>query len=184
MQVYIMRHGEAEGFIGHDFHRDSERPLTTQGLFEAQLMTNWMVKMNIHFNHIFVSPFIRAQQTCAQVLKTVNVDAVTLDFITPEGSAKQVHDFIDGLLTAAQESLRLNGVKAESTGFTQFDEKSAIEPALLIVSHMPLVSYLVGEFTNGEHMPIFATAGIAQIDYDSVTMRGEFVRMVTPLDLC
>ena len=162
MQVYIMRHGEAEGFIGHNFHSDSDRPLTTQGQLEAQLMTNWLTKMNIHFNHIFVSPFVRAQQTCAQVLKNININAITLDFITPEGSAKQLHDFIDGLSP--------NNVELP-------------EQALLIVSHMPLVSYLVAELTQGEHAPIFATAGVAQIDYDTQSMRGEFVRMISPHDL-
>ena len=166
-----MRHGEAEGFTGHSFKSDNERKLTEQGQLEAQLMAAWLLKKNINFNHIFVSPFVRAQQTCAQLFKVLDFEAITLDFITPSGDAVQVHDFIDGLI-AAQEEQKV-----------AVNESIAIDKSLLIVSHMPLISYLVSEFTHGAHSPIFTTAGIAEINYDTTKMRGKFVRMVSPSDL-
>ncbi len=168
MQLYIMRHGEAEEFTNSTFKSDNERQLTKQGQFEAKLMANWLLKLNLNLKHIFVSPFIRAQQTCEHVLKTMKLEAITLDFITPSGDARQVHDFIDGLLI--DEVNMKKGADQETS--------------LLIVSHMPLVSYLVSELTADAQAPIFTTAGIAQINYDTATMKGEFVRMVSPLDFC
>ena len=181
MQVYIMRHGEAEGFTNQSFHSDSERPLTKQGMFEAQLMADWLTKMNISLNHIFVSPFVRAQQTCELVLKKMNTDAITLDFITPAGDARQVHDFIDGLIGSLDDDESHDAIAGVTNAAqTQLDQQCAV----LLVSHMPLVSYLVAEMTYDDNAPIFATAAIAQIDYDPNTMKGEFIRMVSPLDLC
>jgi phosphohistidine phosphatase len=175
MQLFIMRHGEAEGFAGHTFKRDNERQLTKQGVSEAQLMANCFLEMNINFSHVFTSPYIRAQQTCAEVLKVFELNAVTLDFITPSGDAKQVHDFIDGLLSAHEK---------EQSKEANLNKDKGIEKSLLIVSHMPLVSYLVSELTFDAQTPIFATAGVAQIEYNTVTMRGELVRMVSPSDFC
>ena len=163
MQLYIMRHGEAQSPVGQNFTCDSERPLTQQGRFEAQLMANWLSKMQVTFDHVWVSPFLRAQQTCAISIENRQNHAKTLDFITPSGDAKEVHDFIDGFA---------------------IDLASDKEQSILIVSHMPLVSYLVAELTHFEAAPIFATAAIAQIDYDIATMQGKLVRLVSPLDLC
>jgi phosphohistidine phosphatase len=162
MQLYIMRHGEAHPPTNHSVMSDSERKLTKQGEFEAQLMAKWLAKMNISVGHLWVSPYIRAQQTCDIVSENMCVVAQTLDFITPSGEAKQVHDYIDGYIAQ-------NG--------------QATKP-LFIVSHMPLVSYLVAELTNYQAAPIFATAAIAEVEYDVITMQGELVRLISPLDLC
>jgi phosphohistidine phosphatase len=169
MQLYIMRHGEAQNAVSHSFASDSERELTQQGKFEAQLMAHWLIKMKVDVTHLWVSPFFRAQQTCAIISEDIDVKAETLDFITPEGDAKQVHDYIDAFILN-----HLGNIK----------ENDKSPQALFIVSHMPLVSYLVAELTNYQAAPIFATAGIAEIDYNTQSMRGELVRLISPLDLC
>lgn len=175
MQVFIMRHGEAQNPVGHSLMSDKARELTKQGKFEVQLMSSWLTKVKADVGQLWVSPYIRAQQTCAIMAKKIHVEAETIEFITPEGDAKQVHDFIDGIVASQLENLSVN------------DNKSTIleQPkALLIVSHMPLVSYLVAELTHYQAAPIFATAAIAEIDYDIKSMRGELVRLISPLDLC
>ena len=161
-----MRHGEAQTPISHTQQSDSQRKLTKQGEFEAQLMSNWFEKNQLNIGQLWVSPFVRAQQTCALVSKSMHVEAQTLDFITPSGDPKKVHDYIDGVLTAASE------------------QKDGDNKALFIVSHMPLVSYLVAELTQYQAAPIFATAAIAEIDYNVETMQGSLTRLVSPLDLC
>ena len=171
MQLYIMRHGEAQNPANHSLISDSERKLTQQGEFEAQLMADWLTKMNVNVTHLWVSPFIRAQQTCNIISKSLNAKAETLDFITPAGDAKQVHDFIDAFILT-----QLDNMKASDS-----DKKPQ---ALFLVSHMPLVSYLVAELTSYQAAPIFATAAIAEIDYDIKSMKGELVRLISPLDLC
>ena len=175
MQLFIMRHGEAEGFNGHNFHKDNERNLTKHGLSEVQSMANRCVKMGINFSHVYTSPFTRAKQTCAEIVKVFELEPKILDFITPSGDAKQVHDYIDGLISSSQ-----NEQKQELTTSTE----KKVDISILIVSHMPLVSYLVSEFTYDDQAPIFATAAIAQIKYDVSTMGGELVSMLSPDDLC
>jgi len=158
MQLFIMRHGQANP-MGNI---DSERELTAQGFSEVKVMAQWINETNISLEKIFVSPYVRAQQTANTVLNGLDTSPLltTLDFITPSGNAKDVHDFIDGM----------SGVGV--------DEKS-----LLIVSHMPLVSYLVAELTLGRHSPIFQTAAIAHIDYDVEKMTGKLVKLISPFDL-
>jgi len=162
MQLYIMRHGQASPIA----NSDAERQLTKQGQFEAEIMGKWLKSMQVNLDHVLVSPFIRAQQTAATVRATLNWTgpSTNCDFITPSGNAGQVHDYLDGML-------------ASSRG------ENAIEE-LLMVSHMPLVSYLVEDLTFDRKSPIFQTAAIAQIDYDLHRMKGQLIRLVSPHDLC
>jgi phosphohistidine phosphatase len=87
----------------------------------------------------------------------------TLDLITPSGNAQQMHDFLDGLLS-------------------QFNEANCGDnnAAILIVSHMPFVSYLVAQLTENHQMPIFATGAITIIDYDTTRMKGRLVDVISP----
>lgn len=162
MYIFIMRHGEATNIEG----KDSLRPLTKQGVIEAEKMGFWLAKYNEDkWLKIFVSPYVRAQQSCLSLLsgfKKANIlneiMPETLNFITPAGNAKQVHDFIDGL----------NQNTADDTS------------AILFISHMPFVSYLVGELTRSTNMPIFSTGTIAIIDYNIETMQGQLVDLISP----
>ncbi|TWX67776.1 phosphohistidine phosphatase SixA [Colwellia demingiae] len=166
MQVYIMRHGEAQNFVEQGKRDDSQRALTAQGKIEAKMMATWLQKMKINPTQVFVSPYVRAQQTCAIATALMQTAITTLDFITPSGDAKQVHDFIDGWCSE------------------QLEAPTEQEQSLLIISHMPLVSYLVAELTQSSNTPIFATAGIAHIDYDIEKMQGSLQRLVSPIELC
>ncbi|KGJ86739.1 phosphohistidine phosphatase SixA [Colwellia psychrerythraea] len=171
MQLYIMRHGEAQNFVEQGSRDDSQRVLTAQGEIEAKMMANWLQKMQVSPEQVFVSPYVRAQQTCEIATNAMQTTITTLDFITPAGDAKQVHDFIDGWC-----SEQLAGLSEQPS--------AEHEQSLLIISHMPLVSYLVAELTHSGNAPIFATAGIAQIDYDTKKMQGTLQRLVSPIELC
>jgi len=164
MKIYIMRHGEA----AHSASADSLRPLTKQGVIEAEKMGQWLTRCRLTLKHVFVSPYLRAQQTCTHtisVLKEVGllngVVSETLDFITPSGNARQMHDFIDGLLQSNDGGL--------------YEEYGVV-----LVSHMPFVSYLVAELTDKITMPIFSTGAIAIIDYDIEKMQGQLVDIISP----
>ncbi|PKG81928.1 phosphohistidine phosphatase SixA [Colwellia sp. 75C3] len=186
MQVYIMRHGEAQNFVAQGSRDDSQRALTAQGKTEAKMMANWLQKMQINPIHVFVSPYVRAQQTCAIATEMMKSAITTLDFITPSGDAKQVHDFIDGWCSEQQAVLELNtSGQQEITNIVATKQQSTNQEAsLLIISHMPLVSYLVAQLTQSDNAPIFATAGIAHIDYDIERMQGTLQRLVSPIELC
>lgn len=157
MQIYIMRHGQAD----NKGNEDSLRELTVKGKFEVSVMAKWIEENTTLLDEIVVSPFVRAQQT-AQILSdnlSSNTPHNTLNFITPSGSAQNMHDYIDGVSVA-------NKVKS-----------------LVIVSHMPVVSFLVAELTFDNNSPIFQTAGIAHIDYDEKLMKGRLVGFIAPHDL-
>ena len=169
-----MRHGEAASNVAED----SLRPLTKIGDLETEKMGLWLARRKLTLIKVFVSPFLRAQQSCANVTaaiqkttKSKEIIPETLDFITPSGNAHQVHDFIDGLFQNI-DSLNKENYSDESSS----DEDKAI----LLVSHMPFVSYLVGELTGSLNMPIFSTGAIAIIDYDIEQMQGQLVDMVSP----
>jgi phosphohistidine phosphatase len=152
-----MRHGQAQAMA----HSDQSRELTFPGKCEVEKMASWLVKQKKHFDAIFVSPYVRAQQT-AKIVKNIletKTSLTTLDFITPEDSAQRMHNFID---------------------VTFIDNPQA---SVLIVSHMPLVSYLVAEFTCGQHGPLFQTASIAEIDYDASSIQGHLIAHTAPANL-
>jgi len=153
MQVYIMRHGQA--FTSGK--SDALRELTVQGQLEAKLMAKWFDIQKIKLDHIIVSPFVRAKQTSQHLGNNINL--TTLDFITPSGSVKQMHDYLDGICV-------------------KDDIKN-----LLVVSHMPFVSYFVAELTENGDCPIFQTAGVACIDYDIERMKGDLISLTSPYDI-
>ena len=154
MQIFVMRHGQAENIAPSD----ALRPLTENGINEARTSAQWLAENQHSFDCVFVSPYLRAQQTVDTVieqLKSVGARK-TLSFITPEDNAKEVHDYLDALFSLEQYK------------------------KILLVSHMPLVSYLVAELTSDNTMPIFQTASVAQIEYDTTRMLGEFITLVSP----
>ena len=104
---------------------------------------------------------MRAQQTADAVISELNYvgNRETLSLITPEDSPKVVHDYLDAI--CAEHNYQ----------------------KVLLVSHMPLVSYLVAELTSDNLMPIFQTASIAQIEYDTQRMQGELTTLVSPIEL-
>ncbi|TMM44799.1 phosphohistidine phosphatase SixA [Colwellia ponticola] len=181
MQVYIMRHGEAESFFGQGHFDDSQRALTAQGNIEVNMMAKWLEKMQIKPTQVFVSPYIRAQQTCALVTTMMQTTITTLDFITPAGDVKQVHDFIDGW--CSEQCSKQNTKQAQQSIYQAVNIED-VEQSLLIISHMPLVSYLVAQLTQSANAPIFATAAIAHIDYDIDKMHGTLQRLMSPIALC
>ncbi len=154
MQIFIMRHGQA----GMNASSDAARALTEQGVDEVVLMAKWLKNSQLCFDHVFVSPYKRAQQTAKTLLLAANLsdEFTTLDFITPNDNAKTVHDYLDGICAnnACQN--------------------------ILIVSHMPLVSYLVAELTAGQAAPIFQTAAIAEVIYSPERMQGVLQEIVAP----
>ncbi len=164
MQIYIMRHGEATPQNFSSLEGDSLRALTEKGCIEVKRTAQWLVDKNEAAYNIFVSPYLRAQQTGQYIVETLSTNAPlikieleTFDGITPEGSAQQVHDFIDGVVAAGLS-----------------DSK-----AILFISHMPFVSFLVAQLTNSQNTPIFATGAVAHIDYNVKRMQGKLLEIYT-----
>jgi len=157
MRIFFMRHGQAEPMAISDQHRE----LTEHGKIEVAKMAGVLLEDKLVFDAIYVSPYIRAQQT-ANIVKSVLVtptSLTTLNFITPNDTAQSLQDYI-------------------YCHFSGQDEVS--EKNILVVSHMPLVSYLVAEFTNGQHAPLFQTASVAEVSYNVNTMQGQLISHSAP----
>ncbi len=157
MQLFIMRHAQASMNADSDF----DRVITAHGKQEIVDMAKWLNNTGIKISKLLVSPFVRTQQTANTLTAYLKdpISIITTDLLTPSGNAQNTHDYIDAFYSGHNDE------------------------SLLIISHMPLVSYLVSELTVEQQSPIFPTAGIAQIQYDIQAMRGTLKTMVSPKDL-
>lgn len=122
MMLLVMRHGEAVTQASSDF----ERELTPKGV--AQVVDNFnkvLTGRQITPDQIITSPLVRTKQTTQHLLESskIDVEPEVSDLLVPEG---QVEDVLNMLST---------NVKGE---------------VCLVVSHQPLVSYLVHCLTDVE----------------------------------
>ena len=155
MQVFIMRHGDA----ALDAASDSVRPLTVCGCDESRQMATWLKGQKVDIERVLVSPYLRAEQTldivgeCMNLPKHVDV----MPELTPCGDV--------GMVSAYLQALANEGVATA-----------------LVVSHLPLVGYLVSELCPGETPPMFTTSAIACVTLDA-DGKGEFLWQKSPCNL-
>lgn len=153
MQVFIMRHGDAV----LDAASDSVRPLTQNGYDESRLMANWLKGQVANIERVLVSPYLRAQQTLDVVRETFTSleKAETLPELTPCGDVELVSCYLQAL---ANEGVEL----------------------VLVVSHLPLVGYLVSRLCPSESPPMFATSAIASVTLAPESDKGVFNWQMSP----
>ncbi len=136
-RLYIMRHGHAEPFGYQD---DSARALTDIGYEEVRQTAQAFSETNEDFDAIFVSPFLRAQQTANEFIKVLGTATLptTLETITPSAKALDV-------------ALWLNDLPYES---------------VLLVTHQPFAYQLVDLLVDQPLPPTFSmqTATLAALE--------------------
>lgn len=136
MRLVLFRHGEA-GVAARDF----DRCLTDQGVTDVRKVACQISDL-LNAATAYVSPYLRARQTCAEIQRNAELKAChELDIITPDDNPWQVIEW-------------LNQQNAEST--------------LLLVTHQPLVSRLISLLLDGHEMGFYpmATASVAVLDAD------------------
>lgn len=155
MQVFIMRHGDA----ALDAASDSVRPLTACGYDESRQMATWLKGQKVDIKRVLVSPFLRAEQTLGVVGEAMNLpDSVdVLPELTPSGDV--------GIVNAYLQVLANEGVAT-----------------VLVISHLPLVGYLVSELCPEETPPMFTTSAIACVTLDAEG-HGVFNWQMSPCNL-
>ena len=143
MNIFIMRHGEAEVIA----NSDKSRRLTAYGIKQAFTQGQWLRKQLelATPDRIIISPYVRAQETFEQVNQAFNGELSSKieiwDGVTPYGHAEMVTDYFS--------VLRYEGIKS-----------------IFIISHLPLVGEIVAEL-YGKRNPIpFYPATIAQLLWD------------------
>ncbi|WP_413737759.1 phosphohistidine phosphatase SixA [Sodalis sp. RH21] len=156
MQVLIMRHGDAQ----LEAASDAERPLTVRGCDESRLMACWLSTRILDTDRVLVSPYLRAQQTLG-VLRNELVlpdGEETMPELTPGGDVDLVCCYLQ---TLANEGLG----------------------SVLIISHLPLVGYLVADLCPQEQAPMFATSAVACVELDAKSGKGKLEWQVGPAQL-
>ncbi|AXR05913.1 phosphohistidine phosphatase SixA [Salinimonas sediminis] len=151
--LFIMRHGEAEA-LRRD---DKSRNLTSFGCAQAVSTSKWLVKYTPaqQIDLALVSPYQRTRQTFDMM--TVDnkfSDMEVCDDIVPDGDVHIAHDYIDAILSQS----RYKGLDS-----------------LLLVSHMPFVSYFTDEVCRSHRSALFATGSVAVIRYNVRRHQGELI---------
>lgn len=141
-RIYIMRHGQAEGYHGAG---DSSRRLTQVGVEEVVSTATDFQNQNISLDAVFVSPYVRAQQTAQTFFSVVNaerVERVDCADITPDGDVLQVGAWLS----------------------------SSPYESVLLITHQPFASCLA-DFLSSQPLPAnFAmpTAALVALEGDAL----------------
>ena len=158
MKLIIMRHGEAERFR----LQDNTRSLTSLGEKQAITAGKWLndyLGADLPIDIALVSPYIRAQQTYGQLSKQVKViEKQTCEDVIPEGDPKVAHDFIQVLFKAPSQP-----------------------NVILIVSHMPFVSYFLEEVHVEKKSMLFDTTSVVIVDYALAVGAGNIESIYHPV---
>jgi len=125
MDLYVLRHaiaGDRKLFDGPD----SERPLTNQGAKKMKLIAKEMKKLDLKFDVILSSPFLRAKQTAEIVAKEFHC----------ESSLK----FSSHLRVGGDPAALVHEI---NTGYRKFDR-------ILLVGHEPYLSGFISMLVSGK----------------------------------
>ena len=158
MKLIIMRHGEAERFRV----QDNTRSLTSLGEKQASTAGKWLndyLGADMPVDIALVSSYVRAKQTYEKLSEEVVVRQKQIcEDVIPEGDPKIAHDYIKVL----------------------FDEGSQSK-VILIVSHMPFVSYFLEEVHVEKQSMLFDTSSVVIVDYDLAVGAGRIESIYHPV---
>jgi phosphohistidine phosphatase len=156
VNLVIMRHGEAEPLSSED----SQRQLNARGQHEVSQMALWLQHHYAAFDWVWASPYLRTRQT-AELMLAKQAPFSQLEIVpqlVPDGDAALFKAYFDARIS----------------------EK--LDARVLLVSHMPLVSFLVEAFTVPDQAPIFSPAQLACIDYQP-GRSGRLLERLAPQEL-
>lgn len=91
MELYILRHADAEE-LGGAIRSDSERPLTAKGKKQARYVAEGLRALEVAFDAILASPYVRAMQTAEIVTDLLKLsDKLQSAFdLAPDGDPRKL----------------------------------------------------------------------------------------------
>ncbi len=127
MNLYILRHGIAIERGARGFENDADRPLTLKGEERVRNIASALQSLELSFDVILTSPFLRARQTAEIVADNFKVRANLLntDHLVPDGNPEKL-------------LLELRRMKPTPGN-------------ALLVGHEPYLSALVSTLVSGEN---------------------------------
>src|SRR5215475_7857649 len=86
MEIYILRHGIAVDRGTPGYKKDSDRPLTEEGDEKMRQIAKAILAMDLRFDLILSSPYLRARQTAEIVGAELDEDVTLNELLVPDGN--------------------------------------------------------------------------------------------------
>ena len=99
MDLYILRHGIAVEPGTPGYEDDADRPLTPGGQRKLGQIADAMEALDLSFDRIISSPYVRARETAEIVAEALGADKTLelSDTLTPGGSVKRLVELLNRL---------------------------------------------------------------------------------------
>jgi phosphohistidine phosphatase len=107
MNLFLLRHGLAVDRSAPGYKKDADRPLTPKGKQRLWRVTDAMEEMDLEFDLILASPYLRAAQTAEIVAEAFELrkKLALSDHLTPSGNPKLLLEHINQLEPAPKNVL-------------------------------------------------------------------------------
>jgi phosphohistidine phosphatase len=90
MDIYILRHGIAVERGTPGYKKDSDRPLTKEGVEKMEQIAQAMLALGLHFDLILSSPYARAEQTARIVARALDEEVTFTNHLMSDGNALEL----------------------------------------------------------------------------------------------
>jgi phosphohistidine phosphatase len=90
MDIYILRHGIAVERGTPGYKKDSDRPLTKEGVEKMEQIAVAMLALGLHFDLILSSPYARAEQTARIVARALDEEVTFTNHLMSDGNALEL----------------------------------------------------------------------------------------------
>lgn len=154
MNLYFLRHGVAVDRDPKSFPNDALRPLTLKGEDRVRLVAEAMQALEVSFDVILSSPFLRARQTADIVAAELGLrrGLQFRDDLAPEGDPKALLRYLNRMAPVAED--------------------------ILLVGHEPYLSELLSMLISGHPDAVvdLKKNGLARVE---LTQRLKFGRCAT-----
>jgi phosphohistidine phosphatase len=152
MKLYFLRHGIAD-WPDWDPARDSERPLTDEGLRKMKAEAEAIDRLNLKLSAVLSSPYTRAQQTAESVAQRLGLNVIEEPALA---AGFNIGDLPDLLQRYAQAQ------------------------SLMLVGHEPDFSLIIGQLIGGGRV-VMKKGSLARVDLQAIMPpRGELVWLLAP----
>jgi phosphohistidine phosphatase len=147
MEIYLLRHGIAVERGTRGFENDSTRPLTPKGKRQLKKVSGAMRKMDLKFDVILSSPFLRAKETAEIVVADLKVEKHLKfsDALEPEANAEKL--------------------------IRQLQKLKPLPKKTLLVGHEPFLSELISLLVIGDSQLQldFAKGGLCKLEVEKLS---------------
>jgi phosphohistidine phosphatase len=130
MQLFLLRHAEAEPYAAND----EKRMLTAKGSKQAESIGRFCLRQGFIPEMILSSPLVRAEETARLVARELNLPKLV-----------QIADFLRAGMTSERAFSGLRELSVDRAKREKYSEKTSI----MLVGHEPDFSNLAGALIGG-----------------------------------